>query len=759
MLARSLGVIEAALGWLLAYPLIPLQIVLFWLVSWGRLGASLGADDLFWSESGREQFFNGLTCGFLFAELLLVRYLLDPDRDQFQFRFSLLPLPDPAVNRLGQYFALFWVPALLGLVGFKLLAPQVRNGTLPVVPFFLGTASSVLLTCGVIAAASRFGVLSRLALAGSPEAKALDTEPGRQPASAVLHGLAALAALLYLLGLVIVYIRHFAGAEMSPVTVVCVLLGVVNAVYGFVTFRIPGLQYVLLVLLICLGLVANNSSVNPDSAYTLTFPGLEDYYAAPLQLDEGPKDANGQRPDHYYNLLRAQAEGKAAKPELIPSEVPLAAMRQRWQEQRKDGTKPRVVIVCTSGGGIRAAVWTGVVLEGLERELPAHFRNHIRMFTGASGGMVGATLYVADFENGPVGQQPIDPETSLSGLSGPLARDSLRRTTQTMLLTDLPSVWWPRRVSWDRGRELERLWEERTMGANGRSPFQKTFEELTENDMERKGMRPSLVYSPMLVEDSRRLLISNLALEDLTWTSGQVPGQTSFRDKYKIPEGPDEPLLSLSAVELFRLFPDARGKFRVVTAARMNASFPIVSPAVNLPTGPPRRVVDAGYYDNFGIDVATMWLYRHEKAIREHTSGVLVIEIRAFRNDHARWHFTDTEAEKLNQKRDALQMALETLSTPVEAIGNARTRAAYYRNDELLDGLNRHFNQKTPEFFRSVAFECEVEAALSWTLPRDEARSIARSFYEDPVAPQRKMRGFIQTRIDGLKDWFGTGGR
>ena len=36
------------------------------------------------------------------------------------------------------------------------------------------------------------------------------------------------------------------------------------------------------------------------------------------------------------------------------------------------------------------------------------------------------------------------------------------------------------------------------------------------------GTRPSLVFSPMLVEDARRLLISNLDLTDLTWTSGDV---------------------------------------------------------------------------------------------------------------------------------------------------------------------------------------------------------------------------------------------
>src|SRR5947207_10855785 len=152
----------------------------------------------------------------------------------------------------------------------------------------------------------------------------------------------------------------------------------------------------------------------------------------------------------------------------------------------------------------------------------------------------------------------------------------------------------------------------------------------------------------MMVEDARRLLVSNLDLLDLTWTSGNVgvAGFKPCREVAGVPAGPDRPLLSISAVELFRLFPDARDRFQVGTAARMNASFPLISPAVSLPTAPPRRVVDAGYYDNFGVNLAAMWLIRNEAVIREHTSGVAVIEIRAYRNWYARWHFQDQEAEK-----------------------------------------------------------------------------------------------------------------
>ena len=66
-------------------------------------------------------------------------------------------------------------------------------------------------------------------------------------------------------------------------------------------------------------------------------------------------------------------------------------------------------------------------------------------------------------------------------------------------------------------------------------------------------------------------------------------------------------LLSRGGVEFFRLLPHASG-FRLATAARMSATFPYVLPAVELPTDPPLRVVDAGYFDGFGVSLAMAWL-------------------------------------------------------------------------------------------------------------------------------------------------------
>ena len=60
---------------------------------------------------------------------------------------------------------------------------------------------------------------------------------------------------------------------------------------------------------------------------------------------------------------------------------------------------------------------------------------------------------------------------------------------------------------------------------------------------------------------------------------------------------------SLSAVEFARVF-DRAGGLRLATAARMSAALPMFTPAVYLPSDPPLRIIDSGYFDNYGIDVS-----------------------------------------------------------------------------------------------------------------------------------------------------------
>lgn len=67
---------------------------------------------------------------------------------------------------------------------------------------------------------------------------------------------------------------------------------------------------------------------------------------------------------------------------------------------------------------------------------------------------------------------------------------------------------------------------------------------------------------------------------------------------------------------------------RMLSALRMNATFPIVLPNVWLPSDPVIDVMDAGLRDNYGQETTLRFLSSFDDWIKENTSGVLVIQIR-----------------------------------------------------------------------------------------------------------------------------------
>jgi hypothetical protein len=87
-----------------------------------------------------------------------------------------------------------------------------------------------------------------------------------------------------------------------------------------------------------------------------------------------------------------------------------------------------------------------------------------------------------------------------------------------------------------------------------------------------------------------------------------------------------------------------------------------------------------------------------------------------------------------------------------------RDRASMYRNDELVDLVDRALNKPDErDFFTTAAFECHKDAALSWMLSREDARNIACSFWRAP--DHGELRNNIQRRIDPIRKWFGNGGK
>jgi hypothetical protein len=414
------------------------------------------------------------------------------------------------------------------------------------------------------------------------------------------------------------------------------------------------------------------------------------------------------------------------------------------------GGKPPLAILSLSGGGSRAAAWAMQVLTKLEERFqhPGKGRPavalpyHTRLIVGASGGMIAGGYYAASLaaptRPGEVNRNEIhraaggSSQISHADLIDGVRQDLLTPVTHVLVNHDLPALFVPTKFGYDRGQALEDALR-RTCHGQLHVPL------ASLGRGEAEGWRPSLIFAPMLVEDGRQLFLSNLDLHAVTRNRAFILGEEA-RPGSIDPEGFG--LLSREGIEFFKLFPGATD-FTVATAARMSASFPYVLPGVPLPTNPPRRVVDAGYYDNFGIGIAASWLFNHLDWIRENTSGVVVIQVRDGVSEGGR-----KREEVTDSFPPLMARGLHWLTTPMSGLWNSRMAANAFQNDSLLHLLEDFFLAQglPPSFFATVAFELKVGdgVALNFSLSPDEARAINEATDDEK----------FNARADALVNWW-----
>lgn len=541
--------------------------------------------------------------------------------------------------------------------------------------------------------------------------------------------------------------------RVLPCVALVNLLGGFAMFYGFLTTffdsaHLVGVLILLAILTIFNGGVQKLRDPSGRKQYLkFDFEGIphEGYFAATAPL---PYEKSRYHPDH--DPLDLQEEARKQREKAAGLVDPVGALNnwrkrtrpQCWEvcgEQSCTGAcgepKQKLVIVATSGGAYRASFWTGLVLDKLTRmqddgEIPGFARN-VRLITGASGGMVTAAYFAAMMTEDAEHPEPVNDrlEADIIASQGfdeggeaaagfpystryPIPRDSLSPVSQQLVQRDILGLFWPSRRPIDRGKVLE--WQWRTLDCS--------FGALAAGEQE--GWRPSIVFSPMIVESGTPLMITNLDIAKVL--NDPRDGDTSDRAYF------------------FSWFPEAHNTFKVRTAVRMNASFPFVSPSTALPTRPYRRVVDAGYYDNYGIDIAVNYLAHPE--IRDwvvaNTSGIAIVEIRAFPFKPA---FTRVKS---------LRRALQPVSTPVEGMLSARGSTMTFRNWQsfanLQDTFDMALRERAPEgdherheFLRRFTFELNpeiymedktlaaeneklnpdgVEISMNWYLPRHELK-------------------------------------
>ncbi len=512
----------------------------------------------------------------------------------------------------------------------------------------------------------------------------------------------------------------------SPSVAICLFLGIAAMATASVAYFQPTKKYLFLA-----GFVGYLILLNTD-VYRDRFESMDLYY--PKKGSTQPSQLVPLRPKVESLYYAARRDG--VEPGLSPSVPPAGLVNNQnsletWQQEatkiwtedpRFNCKRPKLVVVSVSGGAARSAYWSAVVLDRLGATLGKTFDSSMRIITGTSGGMLGTACYVEQRYRA-LNKLPVGAEQWVEQVP----TDSLMKLAGYIALQDLPRALLPRMFETKRSdnmiKELDRgtILEDQWHFLKGR-----VFADYRQ--WEESGKIPSLILSPMIIEDGRLLLISNLDLNLVArpqhtfrqatlplwpgaWLSTALlrtefePRSLAFTQGSTINErepGGTVRAYSLSGIEFFKVFPLAAG-FRVATAVRMNATFPIISPAVSLPTDPPRHVVDAGYYDNYGIQVAASWLTANREWLRANTSGVLLVQIRDGLSTIDRFEVDDHSVSPW----EIVGRGFDLLSTPLQGAAKAASTTAMFRNDLEVEHLSDWFTLATGhrDFFSTVVFE------------------------------------------------------
>jgi hypothetical protein len=388
---------------------------------------------------------------------------------------------------------------------------------------------------------------------------------------------------------------------------------------------------------------------------------------------------------------------------------------EAWKKKQHE-QKPIFYIINTSGGGNRSATFTMHVLQALDSQSNGELMKKVFLITGASGGMFGAAYFreLALLK---------DQGDSSINLQNPryvddIADDLLNPLFSSFVARDLASPAQKFKVDSfeyvkDRGYAFEQKLALNTHGVLNRQ-IKDLY--LPEKNAE----IPLMFINSVVTRDSRSMVISPQGVSFLMrpqYDSNRIP-----------PMAPD-------AVDFCAFFQKQDPmNLRLLTALRMNATFPYVLPNVWLPTEPVIDVMDAGFRDNFGEQVAIRFVNVFRDWLKENTSGVMLIQIRDRKTGGWQNPYESNDITELVTK-------------PLLLLQYNWYKLQEYNQDDLLS-LSQN-DLKLP-FYKTIfqyVPKNELEAAtLNFHLTPEEKIEIAEALHSRENQKQFKIIGEFMSR-------------
>ena len=364
-----------------------------------------------------------------------------------------------------------------------------------------------------------------------------------------------------------------------------------------------------------------------------------------------------------------------------------------WKKETKQ-QKPKLIILNTSGGGLRSALWTLNVLQSIDSLFGEDlFSKQLQFVTGASGGLIGAAYYrelLLQEREGKISNR-IDAK-----YMDWLSRDLLNRLSFSISTSDIFFRFQKVEVngnyySKDRGYAFEQ-----ELNANLENAFSKSLGDY--RAPEKSGVIPTFIFTPTIVNDGRRLLIG-------AQHHGYLYASTNVDDKIGLDT-------QLENVEYLKFFEDHSPEDVAYTSVlRMSATFPYIMPMITMPTNPGMQVMDAGIRDNYGTKTTVRYLMSIEEWIEENTSGVIILKIRD----------TKKTLDGENYKEIGL---LERLFLPFSNMYGNFPRVQDFNQDELLSISLNSFDFPVNIVTFNLRENFDDRIALSWHLTKQEKKKI-----------------------------------
>ncbi len=370
---------------------------------------------------------------------------------------------------------------------------------------------------------------------------------------------------------------------------------------------------------------------------------------------------------------------------------------ENWKAKNsKDGKKPKLVIFNVSGGGLRSALWAIEVMQQLDKVSKGQLYNNTHLITGSSGGMLGAAFYREMKYSYDTKKIKYNPNGDT--IKTLVAKDLLNPVTFTFGVNDLFFRF--RNISFDgksypldRGYAFDNRLNDNTLGL-----MNKKFKDYREPEY--NADMPRMILGPTIVGDGRKMLMSTLGTSFLTFTS---------TDKG---HGVEK---QFNAVEFSRLFKDQEAEnLSFLTAIRLSASFPFITPLVNMPSTPGIQLIDAGVRDNEGYELAIRFLFYYREWIKENTDGVVIIQMKANR----------PEEIPIRQKSVT---KFDKLTLPLSGVLESFHNLQIY-NKGLLMELSHQELGLPIDMVRFSLLKDKEDVSLSWHLTNSEKEEIIKTF-------------------------------